>query len=353
MRRVGGGRNRSLAHDPASAHNSAGGYLVKAVTSKTKTETETNWTRGKKTQVARSKVAQSLVAGGLLVGVSLSMVACSAESGETNAISPSGSPTSTDVSSSAATAKSGDYGDAIGSGEKVDTPTGAYETISLNPNADIYKYNNGDGNPAAIEAAGWTEEDGTAGQKLITDYLVREFLDSSALETGDEGFRQWYETQAAGYYSPSVYEQLGQMGGSSNAVVGNFAGVRGVPNLIHDGSPRVKRLSLKLDAVTPYESSDTGVRAINYAVQYSADYRVDDASAATFAGGTMGQTGEQFLDGMLAKPQLRDGTGENVYRAYGTVYAVVGKDVKNQWKIIGFESSTDYDASDFTRPIPE
>lgn len=410
MCKVGGGANRCLAHNPASK------YVVKVVTTKTKVdeptvkntllnlskegknlpspspETVKSWVDTEKfatqydpaisehdrkiqinrlenTEVenvsgghfhawknlqkaVRSQMAQKVAATSLMVGMSVSMVGCFAngDGDDKNPVVPDGSPTST--SAPVTPSPEAAYGDVTGSGEKVETDRGTYETITLDPSADIYQYNNGAGHTPELEAAGWTAEDGAAGQKLVADYMVREFVDSPALETGDEGFQEWYKTRAAEYYSPTVYEQLGQMGGSSNAIIGNFGGVKAMPNLIHDGSPREKSLSLKLDSVAPYAGS-TDARGINYSIQYSAEYRVDDANAAAFAGGTMGQTGEQFLDGMMAKPQLRDGTGENVYRAYGTAYVVVGKDANNQLKIIGFSSTTDYDASDFTQPMPK
>lgn len=411
MCKQGGGSNRCLAHNPASK------YVVKVVTNKTKADEFTvkktlaelsregkslpapapeavkTWVdtekfstqydpkiseHDRKIQInrlentdvenvsgghfhawknlqktVRSNMSQKIAATGLLIGMSVSMVGCFANGDDNaNPIVPDGSPTSTSAPIESAAPESS-LGDVTGSGEKVETDRGTYETITLDPGAEIYQYNNGGGHTPELEAAGWTAEDGAAGQKLVADYMVREFVDSSALETGDEGFQQWHQTRAAEYYSPTVHEQLGQMGGSSNAVIGNFAGVKAMPNLIHDGSPREKSLNLKLDSVAPYEGSSSGAKGMNYSIQYSAEYRVDDANAAAFAGSTMGQSGAQFLDGMLAKPQLRDGTGENVYRAYGTAYVVVGKDANNQLKIIGFSSTTDYDANDFTQPMPK
>lgn len=403
MCKVGGGANRCLAHNPASK------YVVKVVTTKTKVdeptvkntllnlskegknlpspspETVKSWVDTEKfatqydpaisehdrkiqinrlenTEVenvsgghfhawknlqkaVRSQMAQKVAATSLMVGMSVSMVGCFAngDGDDKNPVVPDGSPTST-----SAPVSSGSYGVAVGSGEKVETDTGTYETITLDPNSPAYSFNKGRGNPSYMQEAGWTEEDGAAAQRHVINYMVNEFVDSTALEGGDAAFQNWYANDAKPYYSGPLYQELGQVGGSSNVILGNFAGAKSMPNLIHDGAPREKTLDLNVSGFMPY-SDGAGNNGIGYTVEYTAEYRVDDSNAAEFAGSTLGQTAEQFLAGPMAKESIKDGKGENVYRVKGHANIITAKDANNEWKIIGFTSSTDFDTSDFTQ----
>lgn len=238
------------------------------------------------------------------------------------------------------------YGQAVGSGEKVETENGSYEKITLSDNAPIYKYEKGEANDGII-AAGWTEADGASGQHAVVDYLAHEFVDSTALETGDAGYQQWHKNSANKYYSGDIYQQLGASP-ASNVVLGNFAGANKIPILIHDGTPREKELNLHLNGFQAY-SDASGTKGIMYEVQYETSYRVSDTDAANFAASSLGQTPEAFLQSSRAKDSLKDGKGENIYRAKGYAKVVVGKDAQNEWKVIGFKATTDYDSSDFIK----
>lgn len=282
----------------------------------------------------RSKMTQKIAAAGLLVGMSVSLVGCFANGNNNESIVPTNAPVS--------------YGQVIGSGEKVATPTGTYEKIAIDATSPIYQYNNGEGHPAVMTEAGWTTEDGQVGQKLIADYMVKEFVDSSALEGGDPAFREWHTTTAKSYYEGNVYEQVAANPAQSNVILGNFGGNNSLPEgFIHDGSPREKSLDMKVTGFLPFDNgADKG---IEYSVEYTAEYRVDDANAAKFAGLHAGMTAEQFAASPKARSNLKDGTGENIYRAKGTANIIVGKNANNEWKIIGFRSQTDFDTSDFTQ----
>jgi hypothetical protein len=279
-------------------------------------------------------MAQKLAAGGLLVGMSVSLVGCFANGGgnDNQPVVPTNAPTS--------------IGMVIGSGEKVKTATGTYETITIDKNSPVYTFNNGEGNPDYMAKAGWTEADGKASQKLVADYLVQEFVDSSALETGDKGYQDWHKKSASKYYSGEIYKQLGETP-DSNVVLGNFAGANKIPALIHDDTPREKELNLNVTGFMPYSDAN-GVKGIEYTVEYDAAYRVSDANATSFAASHLGKTPEEFLKSPAAKDSLKDGKGENIYRAKGLANIVVGKDSKGQWHIIGFQATTEYDSSNFT-----
>jgi hypothetical protein len=274
-------------------------------------------------KAVRSKFAQKVAAAGLLVGMSVSLAGCFANGNTEN--NNGGNPAPTPSTSASAPAPAS-YGMVIGSGEKVKTADGTYETIDIDKNSPLYNFNNGEGNPDYMAEAGWTEADGKASQKVVANYLVKEFVDSSALETGDKGYQEWHKTSAKKYYSGEIYQQLGASP-DSNVVLGNFAGADKIPALIHDDTPREKELNLEVTGFMPY-SDERGVKGIMYTVKYDAAYRVSDANATKFAASHTGKTPEEFLKSSMAKPSLKDGKGENIYRPKGLAEIVVGKDAK-------------------------
>jgi hypothetical protein len=269
----------------------------------------------------RSKMRQKIAATGLVVGMSVSLVGCFANTNNETSAAPINAPTF--------------IRQVIGSGEMITTNTGSYERILAAEDSTLYKYNEGKGNPDYMQAAGWTEEDGLASQKVVTNYMVQEFIDSSALETGDTGLQEWQKNSAPKYYTREVIEML-ESTPDSSAVLGNFAGETSLPKFINDGTPRQKNVEIAYDGLIPH-SDEAGNKGIKYTLHYKIDYRVDDASAVEFAAALGG----------TAKDSLKDGTGENIYRAEGDAQIIVGKDANKEWKILGFGAYTTYDSTDF------
>lgn len=291
----------------------------------------------------RSKLAKKLAAGGLVVGMSFSLVGCIANGNNDHPVTPLNPPISTSAPASPSAAS---YGGVIGSGQQVKAADGTYETVIIDKDSPVYKYNNGQGNTPEMEAAGYSAEDGQASQKFVADYMVNEFVDSKALETKDQGYDEWYATSAKNYFTPNVYQELGANRGKGQVILGDLGSMNTIPNLIHDGKPREKSLNLNVMGFAPYRDGQ-GNKGIKYAVEYTAEYRVSDAEAAKFAGQHVNMTPEQFLQSDLAKPSVKDGKGENSYQAKGTANIVVTKDEQGAWKIIGFSSQTNFDVTDF------
>jgi hypothetical protein len=198
-----------------------------------------------------------------------------------------------------------------------------------------------------MKEAGWSAEDGAAAQRHVVDYMVKEFVDSSALNGGDKAYQEWTATSAPKYYADHVVKEPAFKTGEGNTVLGNYHG-NAMPNLIHDGTPREKTLDMNLTGFMPYDDG-AGTKGIEYTFKYTAEYRVSDKDAAAFAGKYTNMSGEAFLKSQMAKDSLKDGSGENVFVAKGTSDVVVAKDAKGAWKIIGFQSQTDYDTSNFTQ----
>ena len=234
------------------------------------------------------------------------------------------------------------YGQAVGSGQKVESPTGTYETITLNKDAPVYTYAT---HPEYIASAGWTAEDGAAGQRAAVDYMVKEFVDSKALNGGDAAYQEWYKTSAKKYFADSLYQDPAMQSGEGIVVLGNYNG-NAMPNLINDGTPREKTLDLEVLGVSAYDD-EAGVKGLRYSFNYTSEYRVNDTEATVFASKLTGKSPEEFLNSPVAKDSLKDGKGENVYVAKGQANVVLAKGTKNEWEIIGFQAITEYDTSDF------
>lgn len=283
----------------------------------------------------RSKMSQKIAAAGLLVGMSVSLVGCFAVGGGNKAEEYSDVPPNAPTSIS----------QIIGSGEKVETPSGAYEKITLNENAPVYSYNNGQGHPEYVSSAGWTEEDGTAGQRAAVDYMVKEFVDSNALNGGDAAYQEWYANSAKKYFADTLYQDPAMKSGEGIVVLGNYNG-NAMPNLIHDGTPREKTLDLEVVGVSTFDD-EAGTKGLRYSFHYNSEYRVNDTEATAFASKLLNKSPEDFLNSPTAKESLKDGAGENVYVAKGQANIVLTKDANNEWKIIGFQAITEYDTSDF------
>ena len=300
-------------------------------------------------KAVRTKLAQKVAAGGLLVGMSVSLVGCFNNSGQhvqDEPVMPSTSASAHATPSAAPTADALGNG-IVGSGQQVKAPDGSnYETISIDPNAPIYKFNNGQGLPPDLASAGYTLADGDASQKFVANYMVKEFVDSSALETKDAGFNQWYQTKAANYFTPKVYQEIGANPTQGQVVLGDLGGTNTMPNLLHDGKPREKSLDLQVSNVQPYSDAQ-GNKGITYSVNYTAEYRLTDSEAAAFAASHLNMTPDQFLNSNMAKDSLKDGKGENLYEATGTANLVVSKDASGSWKMIGFSSKTNYNLDNF------
>lgn len=277
--------------------------------------------------------SKKIAAAGLLVGMSVSLVGCFANGGPINDQPvPNSAPTSSSQ--------------VMGSGEKVETGTGTYEKITLSPDAPAYQFSAIHADTPEMKEVGWSLEDGAAGQRAAVDYMAKEFIDSTALEGDDVAYQEWYANSAPKYYSESVMPELANTPGETKVILGNFGQNKFMPTLIHDGTPRENTLDLQVSGFTAVPAYN----GVEYSVHFEAAYRVDDANAAKFVGLHTGMSGEEFMQSKYAKDVLKDGTGENIYRAKGYANIVVTKDAGGQMKMMMFSSKADFDTTDFANP---
>lgn len=283
----------------------------------------------------------------LIASLSFSLVGCSANGNTNHSVTPANSQASATPASQAP--KEAPVGDGImGSGQQVKASDGStYETLAIDPNSPILKFNNGQGLSSAMSAANYTEADGQASQKLAANYMVKEFIDSTALETKDvAGFQRWLGLSGRDYFTPAVYNDLNSHPEGARVILGDIGGTTTMPNLLHDGKPREKNVKVNVTDVSPF-SNNQGETGIKYNFQYSATYRLSATEAANFAAKLGKMTPEQFLQSGKAQPSIKDGKGETTYTATGSVDFVVSKDSTGDWKISGSLTKSDYDVSAF------
>lgn len=293
---------------------------------------------------ANSKFSTRIAVTGILIGLTASLGACTTTVNDSAPANPAEQNAAGDDASESA---SENYGSVIGSGKTITTEDGSYETVTLDPASDLFNLNGGNGLPEGIAAYGWTAEDATAAQKFAAEYVVHEYLDSTALETGDAGLEDWINTTAATYYSTKMIDDgsLRNSESGGDIVLGNVGEERLIPNLVHDGKPRLSNADLTLLDLETFAVEDS--QALKFNIEYTADYRATDAGAVNAASYYAGQTPEAFLSSPIADPKLQDGVGENIHKAYGTVGVVVVKTPSDGWKIAGLQTDRNYSNSDY------
>lgn len=205
-----------------------------------------------------------------------------------------------------------------------------------------------------VTAFGWTADQVTAGHRLAVDYVVNEFLDSSALEGGDEAYRKWHANEAKNFISDTLHASTAN--GEGTLVVGNIAGRFMVPELIHDGSPRLKDLNVGVTDTFSTGQNGQGPMGLVYTIGYSGNYRVSDASAATFMSDYSMKalpaekrlTPEQFLASDLSTPMLKDGAGENRMKISGIITVALIQNAAGEFVINGFKNDSELQIKEFT-----
>lgn len=286
----------------------------------------------------RTKMAQRIAAAGMIVGMSASLVGCFASDGRTTS-----DPTHEMVPPSPPISNSQSY--IQGSGEKVETEDGSYEKVIIAEDAPALEYNMGMPHPQYLTDAGFTEQDGREGQQLAVNYLVQEFVDSEALETGDAGYKEWLSSSTPNqYFGSEVLNDPTIASNGSSILLGNFGGQKVIPKLIHDGTPRERSLDLTPVGIGTWENDNGETIGISYTFDYKTEYRVDDNSAVEFLAQQAGTSKEDYQK-TKASDNLKDGKGENVYTASGQIGLVIARQADGTMKIIGFQADSQLDSS--------
>lgn len=264
-------------------------------------------------------------------------------SGCATGAAPENAPGAVEASAQASDPGAASYGDLVGTGEVVTDVHGEYEKVALSPDAAVATWNPeivGDG----FFMKNFTEDQLVAAQVDAMDFVVTQFIDSSALDTGLAGYQDWLATTAPQYLSAEITGHPANATGETLPVL-NTASVPNLPVLIRDGAPRANNLELNLSAITADAYND--VPYIDFSIQYVADYRVSDAEATAFAAQMTAMSESDFLASDRAKPQLADGTGVNLYGVSGSLRVGL-EPTGDGFTMVGLQSTADFDTSDFT-----
>lgn len=283
----------------------------------------TSENRGNRKASSRTAIAVSIAAATILA-----LTGC-------NAIGSVIPGASNPAATAAAAAKPGGYGSAVGTGAIIGAPGSQYEKIAVSPAVLAIKPG-----PGELAGDGWTTDQKLEARNMAMKYTVEEFLDSNVLEGGEPALTEWKAKEGKAYMAPD-FQYTGVM-----ALLGNVGGHKSIPAMIHDGKPRVAKVSL-----TPSfggASNENGVPTLTYAVHYEAEYRVNDANAAYSGGLENNMSPEQFIASDKAKDALKDNQGENILGAYGQLELTM-KYAADGLKVSQTNFRVDFDTSDFSK----
>lgn len=229
-------------------------------------------------------------------------------------------------------------------------PMGGYRTITLNREAAVANYDDSKFNQEMMTSQGYSTQAGIDGQVFAATFMAEQFLDSTALEGDMSAFQTWYDTTGANLIDSRAAANATDAS-SFLLVLGNYGKKRFFPEMVHDGQPRVSSAELSLVEAGPYFAEDgSKLPGIAYVMDFKADYRTTDAGASALAGYLTGMSAEDFIKSDMAKPSLKDGSGENIYHVEGRVSMVVNQAPDGGgWKIVGFgRDKLTAETNDFT-----
>jgi hypothetical protein len=224
----------------------------------------------------------------------------------------------------------------ISTPDMVDTPTGKYRAITVDPGCTAFAYDPKKFDLQQLKAQGYDEALAADGLHFATKYVVEQYLDSAALEGDRKAFDAWYKKEGALFVDQRVAttpEELAPV----FVVLGNYGAQQNIPELVHDGKPRAKSVNLKLAEAGPYYAPDK-LPGISYGLDFTADYRVSDKAAVAFLAARAGVSPAAFLTSGKVKPTMKDEIGENDFRVTGRVNVVIQPGTSS-WHIVGFENA--------------
>lgn len=282
------------------------------------------------------RAARGVALAAAAVALSVSATGCSAITSITNSI--------TNPSPSAGSFS----GPVVGSGKQVKTADGSYETIMLPADSPVYASMNKIHMSAKPSpgAPAFTPQDYDSSQKFAADFIATQFLDSTALETGAAGLKDWIDNTAGKWLGPEAQQAVAA--NKSEILLGTY---EKMPAMIHDGKPRVKDATITITSSEP-KMLYPGKPGVEYKIHFSVGYRVSDHEAAAFAGSKVSPgplTAEQFIASKFAKDQLKDGTGENILRDTGDATVGIAKVSSGDWEVDALQSQYHEDISDFAQ----
>jgi hypothetical protein len=286
----------------------------------------------------KGKVARRVATASVVAGMTLSLAGCFA--GGVN--SPTTTPSDPSSETPTPTASSQAYGVAEGTGQKTTDKLGEYEHVTVPEDSPAYTYDPSVKDPS-VEKFGFTDEDAASAQKFAVKVAVEQMFDSSALDTGVEGYNEWHANEAPKYFNQEMI--AGSDANSATDIVLNNRNPQSVPEMIRDGKPRVSNVTVSVNKI--YADSYQGNNFIAVGLDYSVDYRVSDSSIIALSSTNSGMNETQLKD--VLKDEVFDGQGENKFNSYGNSTVGLNKVDGNNWIINGVGNNFYYNGSAYTK----
>lgn len=208
---------------------------------------------------------------------------------------------------------------------------GSYEKVGLNPDDALNKKVDPSIIDSSVKDAGWSDQDVLAGQKFISNFIASESIDSTALDTGEAGYKDWVSKNQDKYIAPE-FQSFIQNDTAEGALLNSQRGGEIAFQYARDGKPRVTGSNISMSKIVNVDSGSE--HNLIFVGKYDAQYRASNKEvlAAYIAKGYKKENVLQTL------PQLKD---ENGYvTVNGTMdyqYAIAKKD--GNWKITGYTNS--------------
>jgi hypothetical protein len=208
---------------------------------------------------------------------------------------------------------------------------GSYEKVGLNPNDELNKKVDPAIVDPTVKAAGWNDADVLDGQKFISNFVASEAIDSTALDSGDAGYKDWVSKNQNKYVAPELQANVQGANGEAG-IVNNQLGSKLQLRYARDGKPRVSASEITMSRIVNVDQN--GDHNLIFVGKYNATYRASnkDVLAAYEAAG---YKKDQVLETL---PSLKDEKGYvSVQGTMDYQYAIAKKD--GNWKITGLTNT--------------
>jgi len=212
--------------------------------------------------------------------------------------------------------------DARGTYRKVQLPAGSSLLLAVDP-AIV---------DPSVETEGFTPEDTLAAQRFVASFVATEVIDSTALDSGPDGYKQWVTATGQNYWQQQWRE--GIVAETQPALVNNTAAATIPIPYVRDSKPRMSKATIELHSITA-ATADYGTY-LKFDGSYDVDYRASnsDILAAYEAAGYSRQ------DAIATLPDLAEESGESTVNGTMTFAFGVVK-TGDQWLLSGYQNDFD------------
>lgn len=191
----------------------------------------------------------------------------------------------------------------------------------------------------------FTPEQVTAANKTTVDLLVKDYINSGALNATRDEYNTFIDSRTG--YSPELLETMKapeKPGTSYTPVVPLTTPDSLVPDFIEDSKPKMENTEVELKQVSATEYQKTPQLILEY--NFTAPYRVSDEEVLNYVRLLNSVKTESVNE--LVKPKVLEPGDNNVFLVEGTVaFTVTPKD--GDWEVVSVKTGYQYDVTDFAK----